>query len=185
MRKNLGVKPLLMPQPVLIVATYDENGKPNAMNVAWGGQCGANEIMLCLSAHASTENIERTKAFTVSIANSAKIVACDYVGVVSAKDTPDKMEKAGFTVTKSEFVNAPVINELPMCLECELKEILPGGRYIGEIKNVSICECGFTDGNPDVAKIDPVVCDPLGHGYYKLGDLVGNAFKSGFALKGN
>lgn len=183
MRKNLGVKPLLMPQPVLIVATYDENGKPNAMNAAWGGQCGANEIMLSLGAHKTTENIEKTKAFTVSIANSEKIAACDYVGVVSAKDAPDKMEKAGFTVTKSEFVNAPVINELPMCLECELKEVLPGGKYIGEIKNVSLCECAFSGDTPDLAKIDPVVCDPLGHGYYKLGEKVADAFKTGFALK--
>lgn len=183
MRKNLGVKPLLMPQPVLIIATYDENGKPNAMNAAWGGQCGANEIIVELGSHLTTDNIAKTKAFTVSIANSEKIVACDYVGVVSGKDAADKMEKAGFTVTKSEFVNAPVINELPMCLECELKEVLPGGKYIGEIKNVSLCECAFTDGEPDLAKIDPVVIDPIGHGYYKLGEKVADAFKAGFALK--
>lgn len=174
---------MLMPQPVLIIATYDENGKPNAMNAAWGGQCGADEIMIELSPHKTTENINNTKAFTVSIANSAKVVACDYVGVVSAKDTPDKMEKAGFTVTKSEFVNAPVINELPMCLECELKEVLANGMYIGKIKNVSIDESAFTDGAPDIAKIDPLVIDPIGHGYYKLGDKVADAFKSGFALK--
>lgn len=183
MRKNLGAKPVLMPQPVLIIATYDENGNPNAMNAAWGGQCGADEIMIELSPHKTTENINNTKAFTVSIANSAKAVACDYVGVVSAKDAPDKMEKAGFTVTKSEFVNAPVINELPMCLECELKEVLSNGMYIGKIKNVSIDESAFTDGAPDIAKIDPIVIDPIGHGYYKLGEKVADAFKSGFALK--
>lgn len=183
MRKNLGVKPVLMPQPVLIISTYDENGKPNAMNAAWGGQCGANEIMIELGSHKTTDNIAKTKAFTVSIGNSSKIVECDYLGVVSGRDTADKMEKAGFTVTKSEFVNAPVINELPMCLECELKEVLPGGKYIGEIKNVSLCECALTDGEPDIAKIDPVVFDPFGHGYYKLGEKVADAFKSGLALK--
>lgn len=182
-RKNLGAKPLLMPQPVLIIATYDEDGKPNAMNAAWGGVCGANEIMVELGSHKTTENMAKTKAFTVSIGNTAKIVECDYVGVVSGKDAPDKMDKAGFTVTKSEFVNAPVINELPLCLECEVKEILPGNKYIGEIKNVSLSDDAYTDGKPDVAKIDPVVFDPINHGYYKLGEKVADAFKSGLALK--
>lgn len=184
MRKNLGAKPMVMPQPVLIIATYDENGTPDAMNAAWGGQCGATEICLSLGSHKTTDNIMKTKAFTVSIANGEKIAACDYVGVVSANDTADKMERAGFTVTKSEFVNAPVINELPMCLECELKEVLPGGKYIGEIKNVSIDESVFTDGAVDIAKLDPVVVDSINHGYYKLGEKVADAFKVGFALKG-
>ncbi|MCI5578883.1 MAG: flavin reductase [Oscillospiraceae bacterium] len=183
MRKNLGVKPLLIPQPVMIIATYDENGKPNAMNAAWGGVCGSDEIMIELGSHKTTDNIANTKAFTVSIANSAKAVECDYVGLVSGKEVPDKLEKAGFTVTKSEFVNAPVINELPLCLECELKEVLPGNKYIGKIKNVSLCECGFSGDTPDITKIAPIVYDPLGHGYYKLGEKVGDAFKSGNALK--
>lgn len=102
----------------------------------------------------------------------------------SGKNAPDKMKKAGFTVTKSEFVNAPVINELPPALECELKEALPGGKYIGEIKNVSIRDCALdADGNPDFTKLDVIVFDPINHGYYTPGDKVGNAFKDGPELK--
>ncbi len=184
MRKNFGVKPFLAPQPVLIIATYDENGNPNAMNVAWGGMCAANEVMISLGSHLTTDNIMKTKAFTVSIANGKNVAACDYVGVVSGKDAPDKMQKAGFTVTKSEFVNAPIINELPLALECELKEVLPGGKYIGEIKNVSVCDCALdADGNIDLAKLDIIVVDPFNHGYYRLGEKAGSAFKDGFALK--
>ena len=150
MRKNFGAKPFLAPQPVLIIATYDENGNPNAMNAAWGGMCGANEVMVDLGAHLTTDNIMKTKAFTISIADGKHVRESDYVGVESGKNAPDKMKKAGFTVTKSEFVNAPVINELPLALECELKEVLPGGKYIGEIKNVSIDESALdADGNPD------------------------------------
>lgn len=184
MRKNFGVKPFLAPQPVLIIGTYDENGAPNAMNAAWGGVCGANEVMVDLGSHLTTDNILKTKAFTISIADGKHVKECDYVGVVSGKDAPDKMRKAGFTVTKSEFVNAPIINELPLALECELKEVLPGGKYIGEIKNVSICECALdADGNPDFEKLDVIVFDPVNNGYYRLGDKVGNAFKDGFELK--
>ncbi len=184
MRKNFGVNPFLAPQPVLIIGTYDENGNPNAMNAAWGGMCAANEVMIDIGAHLTTDNIMKTKAFTISIADGKHVAACDYVGVVSGKATPDKMKKAGFTVTKSEFVNAPVINELPLALECELKEVLPGGKYIGEIKNVSIDENALgADGNADFAKLDVIVFDPINHGYYRLGDKVGNAFKDGLALK--
>lgn len=184
MRKNFGAKPFLAPQPVLIIATYDENGNPNAMNAAWGGVCGANEIMVDLGSHLTTDNIMKNKAFTISIADGKHVKECDYVGVESGKNAPDKMKKAGFTVTKSEFVNAPVINELPLALECELKEALPGGKYIGEIKNVSICDCALdADGNPDFTKLDVIVFDPINHGYYRLGDKVGNAFKDGLELK--
>lgn len=183
MRKNFGAKSLLIPQPVLIIATYNEDGTPNAMNAAWGGVCGASEIMIDLGTHKTTENLQRNKAFTVSIADAAHVIECDYVGVVSGKDAADKVAKAGFTVTKSEFVNAPVINELPLCLECELKETIPGGKYIGEIKNVSVCECALTDGKVDYAKLQPIVFDPFDHGYYKIGEKVGNAFSDGKKIK--
>ena len=94
MRKNFGVNPFLAPQPVLIIGTYDENGNPNAMNAAWGGMCAANEVMIDLGAHLTTDNIMKTKAFTISIADGRHVAACDYVGVVSGKATPDKMKKA-------------------------------------------------------------------------------------------
>ena len=118
MRKNFGVKPWFYPLPVLIVGSYDENGQADAMNAAWGGLYDANLVELCLSSgHKTTKNIKATGAFTISFADAKNVAKCDYVGIVSANNTPDKMEKAGFTVTKSSFVNAPIIEELPMTLE--------------------------------------------------------------------
>lgn len=140
MRKDFGAKPFLYPQPVMIIGTYDKDGKPNAMNAAWGGIVGANEIIIDLSSHKTTDNIMENKAFTVSVADVEHLVACDYVGIVSANTVDDKMEKAGFTTTKSAFVNAPVINELPLTLECVLTKVIDESKYLGEIKNVSVDE---------------------------------------------
>lgn len=184
MRKNFGAKTYLFPQPVMIIATYDENGKANAMNAAWGGIVGANELIIDLGAHKTTENILKTKAFTVSVADVEHMVACDYVGIVSAKKDPDKMEKSGFTTVKSEFVNAPIINELPLTLECELKQVIGGSKFIGEIKNVSIDERVLgEDGELDLNKFSPITFDTVHHGYYRLGEKVGNAFADGAKLK--
>ncbi len=183
-RKNLGVQPALYPQPVLILGTYDQNGKPNAMNAAWGGICGGNEVMIDLGSHQTTDNIAVTKAFTVAYADVEHMAACDYVGIVSAKNEPNKMEKAGFTTTKSAFVNAPVINELPVCLECELKEIIDGGKYIGVIKNVSAEESVLDEnGKVDLSKFHPIIFDGMQGAYHEFGKKVGNAFKDGAALK--
>lgn len=184
MKKDFGAKPFLYPQPVMIIGTYDENGNPNAMNAAWGGIVGANEIIVDLGNHKTTDNLRKNKAFTVSIADTAHVVACDYVGVVSANNTPDKMEKAGFTTTKSAFVHAPVINELPLVLECALKQVIGGSKFIGEIKNVRADESILgADGEIDLNKFHPITFDPVHHGYYELGNRVGNAFKDGMKLK--
>lgn len=184
MRKNFGAKPYLYPQPVMIIATYDENGKANAMNAAWGGIVGMNEIIIDLSSHKTTENMVKTKAFTVSVADAGHLAACDYVGIVSANKEENKMEKAGFTTTKSEFVNAPVINELPLTLECELVKVIDGSKYLGEIKNVSIDESILgDDGELDLNKFIPITYDPVHYGYYKLGEKAGNAFSDGEKLK--
>lgn len=136
MSKNLGAKPMLVPQPVMMIGTYDADGNANVMNAAWGGIVGANEIIFDLGSHKTTENIKLNKAFTVTIADAEHVAACDYVGIVSANDEPDKMKKAGFTTRKSEFVNAPVINELSLTMECKLKEIIDGDKFLGEIVNV-------------------------------------------------
>ena len=183
-RKNLGAQPALYPQPVLIVATYGADGKPNAMNAAWGGICGRDEIMIDMSSHKTTENIAVTKAFTVSPADVEHLVASDYVGLVSANKEPRKMEKAGFTTIKSEFVNAPIINELPVTLECELKEIVDGSKYIGKILNVSVDESVLgEDSKIDLGKFHPIIFDGVSGGYYAFGERVGNAFKDGVQLK--
>lgn len=184
MRKNFGAKPFLFPQPVMIIGTYDENGKANAMNAAWGGIAGADEIMIDLSSHKTTDNLLRNKAFTVSVADVEHMAACDYVGLVSANKEENKMEKAGFTTTKSEFVNAPVINELPLTLECELTDVIGGSKIFGKIVNVSIDEKVLgEDGELSLEKFSPITYDTVHYGYYRLGERVGNAFKDGNALK--
>ena len=184
MRKNFGVKSWVYPQPVLIVGTYDADGKPDAMNAAWGGQYSANQVMLCLGKHKTTENIKLKKAFTVSFATASQVIASDYVGIVSASDTPDKMEKSGFTTVKSELVDAPIINELPLTLECKLVKFNEDGNVIGEIVNVSADESILDkDGNVDPAKLDAIIFDPANAAYLKLGEKVGNAFKDGAKLK--
>ena len=120
-RVNFGVKPWLYPMPVLIVATYDENGVPDAMNAAWGIITDMNEISISMGEHKTTENIAKTGAFTVSMATADTVTASDYVGIESAAKVPDKFAKSGFHATRSEFVNAPLIDELPMALECKVK----------------------------------------------------------------
>ena len=186
MRKNFGNKPWCYPQPVFILAAYDENGNPNAMNVAWGGISYDDEISMCISAnHKTTYNILASKAFTVSMADVEHLVACDYVGVESGNKVADKFEKAGFTAVKSEFVNAPVINELPMTLECELISYDPETcRLVGRIVNVSADESILgEDGRIDVSKLRPITFDPVRNDYLVIGEKVGNAFRDGLALK--
>ena len=185
MRKNFGAKPLTYPQPVLIIASYDEAGVPDAMNAAWGGISEANEISMCLSAgHKTVKNILGRKAFTVSMADAAHVEACDYVGIESANKVPDKLAKAGFTVTKSERVDAPIINELAVCLECRLVSYDPETcRMVGEIINVSVDESAMTDGKVDVAKVAPMTFDPFNNAYHVIGEKVGNAFADGKKLK--
>lgn len=184
MRKNFGAKTYLYPQPVMIIATYDENGKPNAMNAAWGGIVGSNEIIFDLGSHKTTDNIIHNKAFTVAVGDVDHVIECDYIGIVSANNVPDKLEKAGFTTVKSEFVNAPIINELPLSLECELVKVVDGSKFIGEIKNVSADEKILdSDGKIDLTKFAPITYDPANYGYYRLGEKVGNAFSDGKKLK--
>lgn len=185
MRKNFGAKPILYPQPVFIIGSYDENGTPDAMNAAWGGISEANEISLCLSAgHKSVKNILKRKAFTVSMATADTVVPCDYVGIVSANEENNKLEKAGFHTVKSDFVDAPLITELPMAVECKLISYDEEScRMVGEIINVCADESVLTDGNIDPMKLRPITYDGMNHAYYVLGEKVGNAFKDGAALK--
>lgn len=185
MRKNFGKKSWLYPMPVFIVAAYDEAGVPNAMNAAWGGIFSDEMIGICLSeGHKTTKNIIATKAFTVSIATAEQVVACDYVGIVSGNKEPDKFAKAGFHALPSEFVNAPVIKELPMTLECELVSYDEESNHlVGNIINVSADESILTDGKIDIRKLRPITYDTVNHDYLELGTKVGNAFADGKKLK--
>ena len=185
MRKNFGAKPILYPQPVFIIASYDENGVPNAMNAAWGGISEENEITMCISAsHQTTANVLARKAFTVSMGTEDTVAACDYVGIISGTKEPAKMEKAGFHTEKSAFVDAPLIVELPMAVECVLKSYDPETcRMVGEVVNVCADESVLTDGKIDPAKLRPIVFDGMNHSYLTLGGKVGDAFKDGLKLK--
>ena len=186
MRKNFGAKPWTYPQPVFILATYGEDGTPDAMNAAWGGISDDKELSMCISAgHKTTANILTRKAFTVSMATADQMVACDYVGIESGNKVANKLEKAGWHTTKSEFVDAPLIDELPMALECrflsfdEETELL-----LGEIINVSAEEYILgEDGKIDPAKLRPISFDPVNHDYRALGEKVGRAFQDGKRLK--
>ena len=186
MRKNYGAKPMCYPMPVYIIGTYGADGTPNAMNAAWGGISEEKEISICVSAeHKTTENILLRKAFTVSMATAQTLVACDYVGIVSGNKEPKKFAKAGFHARKSEFVDAPLIDELPMALECRLISYDPETcRLVGEIVNVSVDESVLGEnGKVDVSKLAPITYDPMNHRYLVLGEAVGRAFQDGMALK--
>jgi len=188
MRKNFGTKPWSYPQPVFIVAAYDKDGHPNAMNAAWGGIDYDDRINLCLSAdHKTVKNLLETKAFTVSMGTVEQMVACDYVGIVSGNKEADKFAKAGFHATRSEFVNAPLIDELPMTLECELISYDDNPdqlHLVGRIVNVSADESVLDEkGKIDPQKLRPIVFDPVHNDYLAVGEKVGNAFKDGLQLK--
>lgn len=182
MRKDFGAKPFLYPQPVLIIGTYNEDGTSNAMNAAWGGLCGANKIIIDLSSHKTTDNILRDKEFTVSVADVAHVVEADYVGIVSGNKIPNKLEKAGLHTKKSAFVNAPIIEELPIALECKLLRVTEDG-IVGEIVNVSIDERVLNEDNKvNTNKLEAISFDPINGAYLKLGEKVGNAFSDGKKL---
>lgn len=184
MRKNFGAKTWLYPMPVLIIGTYDENEMPNAMNAAWGGIYDTGLVMVCLADdHKTTENIKATGAFTVSFATSATVVSCDYVGMASSNNVPDKFERAGFHAVKSEHVNAPIIEELPMTVECKLRGFNEDGICIGEIVNVSADESILDEnGKIDAKKLDPIIYDSVTHAYWSFGEKVGRAFSDGKKL---
>jgi len=186
MRKNFGAKPMCYPMPVYIIGTYNADGTPNAMNAAWGGISEETEITICVdSSHKTAENLLARKAFTVSMATAKMLMACDYVGVVSGNKEPDKFAKAGFHATKSPFVDAPLIDELPMVLECEVISYDEEScRLVGRIVNVCADESVLGEnGKVDAAKLQPITYDPMNHHYLVLGEIVGQAFHDGVVLK--
>ncbi|WP_279159527.1 flavin reductase family protein [Muribaculum intestinale] len=186
--KNFKPKAWLIPQPVLIIGTYDADGTPNAMNAAWSGQWDITEIMISMGAHATTENLNRNGEFTVAFATVDTLTAADYVGIVSGKTHPDKISDTGWKSVKAENVDAPVFDCFPMTMECRIKEKLyesESGYYIvAEILNI-VCDEKYLaeDGKPDVEKMRLITFDPIHNGYIALGEKVGNAFSDGKALK--
>lgn len=185
MRKNFGAKTWVYPMPVLIVAAYDKEGNPCCMNAAWGGIYDTDRIMVCLADdHKTTKNILESNAFTVSIADARHVTEADYVGIVSGNTVSDKMAKAGLSAERSAFVNAPVITQFPMTVECKLLKFNEDGICIGQIVNVSADESVLgADGLIDPGKLEAITYDPVHHTYIKLGEKVGNAFSDGKKLK--
>lgn len=185
MRKSFGVKPMVYPMPVFIIGTYDENGIPNAMNAAWGGISEENEISICISEdHKTTKNLLLKGAFTVSMATADYVKQCDYVGIESGNKVENKLERCGLHTVKSEFVDAPIILELPMTVECRLKNYDPEScRLVGEIVNVSCDESVLTDGKIDPEKLRPITYDSANHTYRVVGEIVGKAFSDGLIFK--
>ncbi len=186
MRKNCGPKPWLYPMPVLIIGTYDEDGVPNAMNAAWGMISDVDKVTICIDAkHKTAKNIFAKNEFTVSMADVKNMVAADYVGIVSANDVPNKLEKTGWHVTKSEFVDAPVFEELPMTLECKMLTFDKETELMtAKIVNICVDESILNEnGKIDLDKFQPITYDSANHDYRVIGEKVGNAFKDGKQLK--
>lgn len=186
--KNFKPKAWMLPQPVLIIGTYNADGTPNAMNAAWAGQWDMSEIMISMGNHATTENFNRCPDFTVAFATVDTMTASDYVGIVSGKNQHDKIARTGWHSTKGEHVNAPVFGSFPMTMECRIKEKFyeseTGYYIIAEIVNI-VCDKAYLaeDGKPDVEKMRLITFDPVHNGYIALGTRVGNAFHDGQALK--
>ena len=187
MRKNIKTTEAIFPMPVLMIATYNEDGSIDVMNAAWGTMLSRNQVILNLTeSHKTVKNIKERKAFTVSIADSKHVVEADYFGMVSGNSTPNKFENSGLTWIKSENVDAPIINEFPICLECEFIEYQNdeyGAGVIGKVVNVTADEKVMNGENVDITLVDAIAFDPYTHGYYKVSERVGEAFKDGLKLK--
>ena len=178
-----GKDSVITPETVFIIGTYDENGVPNAMNAAWAMQSDMGEITIMLGKHKTTENFEKTGAFTVAYGTVDTVLISDYFGVETGKKV-NKIEKAGCHVHQSQHVNAPIIEEYPLTLECKVKSWDPSTGYlIGEIVASQADESILTDGKVDLGKLKPIIFDPSFNVYRVVGEPVGNAFKDGLQLK--
>jgi len=188
MKKSIGAKTMLFPTPVLMIGTYDQDGKPNLMNAAWGGICNSQPPSISVSLRQATYShgcILRRKAFTVGIACESKLVEADYIGIASGRNG-NKFETAGLTAIKSELVDAPYAEEFPLVLECRLLEVHELGlhtQFIGEIVDIKAdSEVLGEDGLPDILKLRPLIYDTGHKGYYGVGELLGQAFSAGKVL---
>ena len=187
MRVKLNHTEGIFPMPVLMIATYNDDGSVNVMNAAWGTMQERGIVALNLTeSHKTVKNIKARKAFTVSIADAAHVVEADYFGVVSGNKETRKFEKSGLTADKAEKVDAPVVNEFPLCLECEFIEYQNnefGVGVIGKVVNITADEGVMVDGKLDISLVDAIAFDPYTHGYYRVTERVGEAFSDGLKLK--
>lgn len=187
MRMKLDITEGIFPMPVLMIATYNEDGSVNVMNAAWGTMQERDRVALNLSEnHKTVQNIKARGAFTVSIADADHVAEADYFGVESGNRIPDKLAASGLTASRAETVDAPIINEFPICLECEFIEY-QGGEYgcgvIGKVTNVTADESVMANGKIDMSLVNAIAFDSYTHGYYKVAERVGEAFRDGLKLK--
>lgn len=187
MKKNLGVIPAVYPMPVLMVAAYDENGKVNVMNAAWGMICNMDKIALFIDEeHKTTQNLLKTKAFTVSLADKDHMDVADFFGIATGNKMEDKFERTGYTAIKSEFVNAPIVDEFPVVMECELADVVENDHFyciVGKIVNVAADEKVLAEnGKVDPTKVEALIFDQFQSGYYVVGEKVGKAWNAGAGL---
>ena len=184
MKKNIKITEAIFPMPVLMVATYNDDDTINVMNAAWGTMLERDQVILNLTeSHKTVKNIRKRKAFTVSIANAKNVKEADYFGIVSGNNTTNKFEKSGLTAVKSEKVDAPIINEFPVCMECELLDGESSWGIVGKVVNTSANEEVMNGDNVDISLVEAIAFDPYTQGYYKVTERVGNAFKDGLQLK--
>ena len=182
-RKNFGPEHALVttPQPCVMIATWDKDHTPDVMMAAWAGQYDYRQIVVSMSKHKTTENMELTGAFTVSFADVHTVAESDYLGLVSGSKVPDKVAKVGFSVTPSPNVDAPIIDQYPLTLECKVVS-WADGILVGEVVNMSADERILTDGKVDLTKLQPIVFDAAGLCYRAIGDEVGKAWGAGKAF---
>lgn len=187
MKKQIKTTEAIFPMPVLLISTFNEDGTVDVMNAAWGTMLERDQVALNLTeTHKTVQNIKVRKGFVVHIADAKHVVEADYFGIVSGNKEPDKFAKSGMTFTKSDLVDAPVINEFPIALECEFIEYqndATGIGVIGKVLRTSVEEDLLKEGKVDIDSLEAIAFDPYTHGYYKVGGRVGEAFKDGLKIK--
>lgn len=187
MKKQIKTTEAIFPMPVLLISTFNEDGSVDVMNAAWGTMLDRDMVALNLTeTHKTVENIKAKKGFVIHIADAKHVVEADFFGVVSGHKDPEKFKKSGLSFTKSELVDAPIINELPIAMECEFVEYQnddTGLGVIGKVVRTSVEEANLIDGKVDIDSLEAITFDPYTHGYYKVVGRVGEAFRDGLKLK--
>lgn len=187
MKKQIKTTEAIFPMPVLLISTFNEDGSVDVMNAAWGTMLDRDMVALNLTeTHTTVKNIKARRGFVIHIADAKHVVEADWFGIVHGEKEPNKFQKSGLTYTKSDLVDAPIINELPIAMECEFVEYqndATGIGVIGKVVRVSAEETHLKDGKVDVDSLEAIAFDPYTHGYYKVGGRVGDAFGVGLKLK--
>ena len=173
--------------PVLLISTFNEDGSVDVMNAAWGTMLDRDVVALNLTeTHKTVQNIKERGGFVIHIADAKHVAEADFFGVVSGNKEPEKFKKSGLSFVKSDIVDAPVINELPIAMECEFIEYQnddTGIGVIGKVLRTSVEEEHLKDGRVDIDSVEAIAFDPYTHGYYKVGGRVGEAFSDGLKLR--